>query len=277
MALSLAEKLALWKYLDGVLTALHKKNLVPTAQEDMIPTERMPATFGGKKVAAWVTLPKPRQPAAYVKDAAKLLAWAKVNYPAKVENPVEVIVDAGLIEFLQEHRPESLHVAERVDPQWTDDIRGALTEHGCYITATGEKLTEVPGIEVPEPVPSSPQVRLEKDAAEVIAAAWPQIQPALREVLALPAPQEASDAAASAPPPDDSAFFDAKRRSLSPELAALHAVTVQGGFSTPAREARRMLRDAQRAGDGEYEARVAAWLDERGLSHDGDEEAPDAP
>jgi hypothetical protein len=193
--LSLADKLALWKYLDGVLTALHKKDLVPTAQEDMVPTERMPATFGGKKAAAWVTLPKSRQGSAYVKDPAKLLAWAKANYPAKVENPVEVIADAGLIEFLQEHRPESLHVAERVDPQWADDIRGALAEKGCYITATGEKLTEVPGIEVPEPTPSSPQVRLEPNAGEVIAAAWPQIQGSLREVLALPAPQGASDAA----------------------------------------------------------------------------------
>ena len=151
MSLSLAEKLALWKYLDAALSALHKKDLVPTAQDQMVPTQREPVKFGGR-LAGWVTLPKPRQGSAYIKDAAKLLAWAKVNYPAKVENPVEVKLDAGLIEFLQEHRPQSLHVAERVDPQWTDDIRGALTEQGYYITATGEKLTEVPGIEVPEPV-----------------------------------------------------------------------------------------------------------------------------
>lgn len=193
MSLSLAEKLALWKYLDAALSALHKKDLVPTAQDQMVPTQREPVKFGGR-LAGWVTLPKPRQGSAYIKDAAKLLAWAKVNYPAKVENPVEVKLDAGLIEFLQEHRPQSLHVAERVDPQWTDDIRGALTEQGYYITATGEKLTEVPGIEVPEPAPSSPQVRLESNAGEVIAAAWPEIQHGLREVLALPAPPEASDA-----------------------------------------------------------------------------------
>lgn len=104
-------------------------------------------------------------------------------------------VDAGLIEFLQEHRPESLHIAQRVDPQWTDDIRSALTSQGCYITATGEKLTDVPGIEVPEPEPSVPRVSLERNATEVIAAAWPQIHPSLGEVLALPAPPEATDAA----------------------------------------------------------------------------------
>ena len=50
----------------------------------------------------------------------------------------------------------------------------------------GEKLTEVPGIEIPEPVPSVPRVSLERDATEIIAAAWPQIQGSLREVLALP-------------------------------------------------------------------------------------------
>ena len=195
MSLSLFEKLALWKFLDTALTALHDKDLVPAAQDQMVPTQREPVKFGDGLVG-WVTLPKPRQGSAYIKDAAKLLAWAKKQYPAKVDNPVEVIVDAGLIEFLQEHRPQSLHVAERVDPQWTDDIRTALTSQGYYITATGEKLTEVPGIEVPDASPSSPQVRLERNAGEVIAAAWQQLQGSLREVLlALPAPQEASDAA----------------------------------------------------------------------------------
>jgi hypothetical protein len=181
--LSLSEKLALWAFLDKALKALHKE-LVPAAQAELVPTQRTPVKFG-KGIAAWVTQPKDRQSAAYVKDAARLLAWAKVNYPAKVENPVEVKVDAALLEFLQEHRPESLHISERVDRQWAEDLCAGLTSQGHYITATGEKLTEVPGIEVPEPVPSSPQVRLEKNATEVIAGAWPQIQGGLREVLAL--------------------------------------------------------------------------------------------
>jgi hypothetical protein len=194
MALSLGEKLVLWKFLDGALTALHKKELVPAAIDEMVPTEREPVKFGGR-LAAWVTLPKPRQGSAYIKDGAKLLAWAKANYPEKVEYLPEVKVDAALIEFLQEHRPESLHVTERADPQWAEDICSGLTRRGYYADHNGEKLTEVPGIEVPEPSPSSPQVRLEADAGEVIAAAWPQIQGGLREVLALPAPQEAPDAA----------------------------------------------------------------------------------
>lgn len=188
MSLSLGEKLVLWKYLDAALTALHKKQLVPGAQKDLVPTERLPVKFGGR-LAAWVTQPKDRQPSAYIASEARLLAWAKVNYPAKVEYVPEVKIDAGLLEFLQEHRPESLHTTERVDRQWADDLCAGLTSQGHYITAAGEKLTEVPGIEVPEPTPSSPQVRLEKDAGEIIAAAWPEIQPGLREVLALPAPE----------------------------------------------------------------------------------------
>jgi hypothetical protein len=188
--LSLPARLLIWKWLDSTLTALRKGDLIPQAAADMVPGERLAVKFGGR-LAGWVTMPKPAQRSAYVKDDAALLAWARVNYPGKIEHPAEVLVDAGLIEYLQENRPESLRVAERPDPQWTADICSGLTSTGHYITATGEKLTEVPGIEVPEPSPSVPRVVLESDAAEVIAAAWPEISGPLREVLALPAPQEA--------------------------------------------------------------------------------------
>lgn len=184
--LSVPQKLTLWKWLDSTLASLRKGDLLPEAAEQMVPGERIAVRFGGKKIAAWVSLPQPTQRSAYISDYAKLLAWAKTQYPEKIENPVEVLVDAALIEYLQENRPASLHISERVDPQWADDIRGALTDHGHYITAKGEKLTEVPGIEIPEPVPSVPRVSLERDATEIIAAAWPQIQGSLREVLALP-------------------------------------------------------------------------------------------
>ena len=194
MSLSLAEKLALWKWLDSALTSLRKNDLLPQAADDLVPGERMAVKFGSR-LAAWVTMPKPTQHSAGIRDEAKLLAWAKVNYPDRIEYVPEVKVDAGLLEFLQEHRPESLSVAERVDRQWAEDICAGLTSNGHYITAAGEKLTEVPGIETPEPSPSVPRVVLEPNAGEVIAAAWPQIQGSLREVLALPAPQEAPDAA----------------------------------------------------------------------------------
>ena len=194
MSLSLGEKLVLWKYLDAALTALHKKQLVPGAQKDLVPTERLPVKFGGR-LAAWVTQPKDRQPSAYIASEARLLAWAKVNYPAKVEHPVEVEARRRAASSSSRSTGHSPCTSPSgLTPSGPTTSGAPSPSQGHYITATGEKLTEVPGIEVPEPAPSSPQVRLEKDAGEIIAAAWPEIQPGLREVLALPAPPEASDA-----------------------------------------------------------------------------------
>ena len=47
----------------------------------------MPAMFGGQ-LAAWASMPEPSKKAAYVNDEKALLAWAKKNYPAKVEQTV---------------------------------------------------------------------------------------------------------------------------------------------------------------------------------------------
>lgn len=72
--------------------------------------------------------------------------------------------------------------------------------------------------------------------------------------------------------PGDRLFFDADGRFRSPELAALHACEVQGGFSTPARECRRMLADHKRAGteDGEHAAMLRHWLAVKGIDADGE-------
>ena len=193
MSLSLPQRLALVKFLDTTLAAL-RKDLLPQAAAEMPPGSRLPAMFG-RRLAGWVTMPKPSQPSARVTSEAQLLAWATANYPEKIEHPVEVKVDAGLIEFFQEHRPESLNVATRVDPQWTADICRALAVEGYYVTLQGEKLTEVPGIEVPEPSPSAPRVNLDEAAAEIIGQAWARGDISFSEVLELPGPQEAPDAA----------------------------------------------------------------------------------
>jgi hypothetical protein len=65
-------------------------------------------------------------------------------------------------------------------------------------------------------------------------------------------------------------FFDDEGYFRSPELAAMHAIVIQGGYSTPAREARRMIRDG---GKGAIMARE--WLADRGLAVDGDAEPPE--
>ena len=193
MSLSLPQRLALVKFLDTTLAAL-RKDLLPQAAAEMPPGSRLPAMFG-RRLAGWVTMPKPSQPSARVTSEAQLLAWATANYPEKIEYVPEVKVDADLIEWLQEHRPESLHVTERVDPQWADDIRRSLADSGYYITLTGERLTEVPGIEVPEPSPSAPRVNLDEAAAEIIGQAWARGDISFSEVLELPAVREAPDAA----------------------------------------------------------------------------------
>lgn len=185
--LSLPQMLGLWKWLTTVLDKeVREKQLLPQAEREMPSDSRLPIMFGGQH-AGWANMPKPSQPSAYVKDKAALLAWAKAEYAEKVENVPEVIVDAGLLEFLQEHRPGSLRMTERVDPQWTADIcQGLASKDACYITSKGERLTDVPGITVPEPTKPVPHVKLSDDAGRIIREAWPQLQGALGPMLALP-------------------------------------------------------------------------------------------
>jgi hypothetical protein len=56
---------------------------------------------------------------------------------------------------------------------------------------------------------------------------------------------------------DDDGYFP------DPEKAAMHAVVVQGGFSTPKREAARMILDG-----GVHAERARAWMEREGLTED---------
>ena len=56
-------------------------------------------------------------------------------------------------------------------------------------------------------------------------------------------------------------FTDADGHFYDPEAAAAHAVMVQGGYSTPLREAGRMIRDG-----GESERRAREWMAEKGYT-----------
>jgi hypothetical protein len=188
---SAPQKLALWKWLSEVLKTAREDDMLPQAAAEMPPGARMPAMFGGQ-LAAWVNMPKPNKKTASVTDERKLLAWAQENHPHHVETETEVRVDAALIAFLREHRPQSLHDFERTEPQWAEDVCKALAETGRYALMNGERVTEVPGITVSEGRPPVPRVDLADDAGEIIGAAWARGEIDPREVLALPAPQEAS-------------------------------------------------------------------------------------
>jgi len=184
--LTLAQRLALWKWLTESLEALREEDLLPEAAAEFTPGARIPVKFAGQH-AGWVNMPKPTQRSAYVADEKKLLAWAEANYPDKVETVEEVAVDDDLIAFLAEHYPSALRKSQRVRVSWVSDICAALKKPGYYVTLTGEKLTEVPGIELPEPGDPVPRVTLSEDAAAIIAAAWRGGDIPVAEFLALPA------------------------------------------------------------------------------------------
>jgi len=187
--LTLPQRLGLVKYLETRLEALRKGDLLAQAQHEMPSGSRMPIMFGGRK-AGFATMPEPSKRAAYVADPPKFLAWAKRNYPDKVLPVTEVAVDDDLIAFLADHYPQALRNSERVQQPWTSDICAALRDKGFYVTSTGEKLTEVPGIIVPDPDPPVPRVNLDKEhAGEVIAAAWQAGVISAADLLALPAPE----------------------------------------------------------------------------------------
>jgi hypothetical protein len=184
--LSLPQRLALVRWLTDTLAHLREDDLLPQATAEMPPGARLPVMFGGQH-AGWVNMPKPTQRNAYVADEKKLLAWAEANYPDKVETVEEVAVDDDLIAFLAEHYPSALRKSQRVRASWVSDICAALKQPGYYVTLTGEKLTEVPGIELPEAGDPVPRVSLSEDAASIIAAAWRGGDIPVTEFLALPA------------------------------------------------------------------------------------------
>lgn len=182
--LNLPQRLALVKFLTETLGRLRRDELLPQSAAEMPPGSRMPVMFGGRH-AGWASMPK-GSVSASVADEKELLAWAEKNYPDRVETVTEVAVDDDLIAFLAEHYPTALQESRRVRPSWVGDICAALKDPGHYITVTGEKLTEVPGIEVRENDPA-PRVNLEPGAADIIAAAWRSGDIPVADLLALPA------------------------------------------------------------------------------------------
>lgn len=193
--MNLQQALALVKFLTDQLAKQRAGQMVPQSRKEMPSGARMPAMFGGK-LAAWVNMPQPTQRSARVQDPKKLLAWAKVNYPGKVQPTVEVETTPELIDHLREHFPSALKTGEEVDPHWVSDICAALKDPGYYLTKQGEKLTPdgVPGVVLPEAEAPFPTVTLTDDAEAVIAEAWRSGGIQVGELLALPAPESGTAA-----------------------------------------------------------------------------------
>ena len=185
--LTLPQRLALVKYITERLAAVRKDDLVPQAGSEMPSGSRLPVFFAGRQ-AGWASMPQPSRKAAYVSDPAKLLAWARAQYPAKVITDRTVRVTDEVLAVLAEHLPGAIVETPLPDPQWVADLLGALKGGGSYLTHEGEKLTEVPGITVPESDPPAPRVELADAAGEIIGAAWRDGAIPLGDLLALPAP-----------------------------------------------------------------------------------------
>lgn len=181
--MSLEQQLGLWKFWSEFLAGLHKTELVPLGKDQYAHGQRTPIYFAGE-VAGWVTLPKSSATASA--DEAKLLMWARVHAPEKIETDYEVAVDQELIDYLKEHRPQSLRPSERLDPQWVDDLT-ALAEQGEGWTGKdGKTHPRIPGVSVHVSDPS-PRVTLEAGAGALIGKAWQRGEIDLPSMLALPA------------------------------------------------------------------------------------------
>lgn len=183
--LTVWQRLTLAKFLLENIGKTRTDVMVPASRDEMPSGSRMPAMFGGK-LAGWVSMPKPKQPSARVTEPVKLLAWVEENYPAQVVTETEVVVTDELIGHLREHFPSSLRPVRKVDPHLVSDICGALKDRGGYPDGNGERVTDIPGVTLPDADPPVPTVNLTDDAAEIIGAAWRDGAIPVGELLALP-------------------------------------------------------------------------------------------
>jgi hypothetical protein len=184
-ALTVQQRLTLAKWLLESIGNQRKDDLVPASRDEMPSGSRVAAMFGGK-VAAWVVMPKPKQPGAYVSDPVKLLAWVRENFPHQVVPVTEVVESPELIEHLRKHFPSALKVTDTVETYLVSDICTGLKDRGHFYDGDEEKVSDIPGITLPEAEPPVPTVTLTDDAEAVIGEAWRGGAIPVSELLALP-------------------------------------------------------------------------------------------
>jgi hypothetical protein len=225
---------------------VRKKRLDPLAAGAWRVGERRSVTIGGRPLG-WASLPAP---ATVVRNKDDLLAWCR------------------------KHLPEAIETAEQVRPETAAALVEQVKKHGGWLrNGDVDDIVPVDGIEANA---LSPRVELEKDAEDVIRAAWAAGQIDLGMLLALPAvpvpvPDPEPVPLTTEREPFGPPFCD-EHGFKSPVMAAAHAVMVQGGFSTPPVEAYRMIRDG-----GVMRERALAWLAEAGLDPGDPREGKDTP
>jgi hypothetical protein len=233
--LTLPQRLAVAEWLARHFGMTVRKNqLNPEAAHSMDVGERLSARVGGKRIA-WVSMPTPATRASVDNESA-FLAWVKKNLPDEVET------------------------TERVRPSTAKHLIEMMKAKGGWTDEDGS-LVPIPGIRVSTSDPS-PRVELEDDAEEAIRAAWLAGELDFGALLALPAAEP--EAGPWPPMTEDVPFappFCDEFGFLSPEMAAAHAIAVQGGYSTPPIEAYRMLRSP----DVIEQQRAQAWMVKHGL------------
>jgi hypothetical protein len=225
-------------------TSVRKERLDPLAVQAWEVGERHSISVGGR-LLGWASLPNP---ATLVRDKNALLEWCR------------------------KYLPEAIETTEQVRPETARALVEQVKKHGGWLRDGDlDDIVPVDGIETNA---LSPKVDLDKDAEDVIRAAWAAGKIELGGLLALP----------PAPEPEPEPFplmterepfgppFCDEHGFKSPVMAAAHAVMVQGGYSTPPIEAYRMIRDGGVAAE-----RATAWLDENGLPLDDPREGKDVP
>lgn len=226
------------------------------------------------------------QPRVVVKDRMAFGSWLAQRHPTEVAAHVKVPADVlpRLLELLEEAelgRPLEvrLEVAAAFEKQFLDGC-AAVDEAPTDDVFAPDTGDSVDGLHLAPAQPGRLSVRLDPEAKARAAAEL--ADPVVAGILAAPLGSIGTSVSGS-PVVDE--VHDAEGEPeysddlppvpLDPEGAALHATVVQGGFSTPAIEAFRILEDAWRsvAHGVELDARwragvreTLAWLDEHSES-----------
>lgn len=211
---------------------------------------------------------------------AALAKWCDEHLPGAWEEYADesALTNADVLDVLKAVFPDL--VKRRIRPATRAALLKEIEESGGYLVDQEEGVKEKVGDVVDCKPTGEFSFRPAKGARDLVVAAWQrgELRGVALEPLALPVsvPQADPWHAAresdpwTAPEPADIPNgglgpFGDEHGFRDPEAAAAHAVLVQGGYSTPPREAYRMLRDG---GTGAERART--WL----LAHGLDPEDP---